>query len=125
MIFGLGLDLARVARFERALARFGPRLGRRCFTAAEWEHAMARPKPAAALALRWAAKEAFVKAAGLGMARLAFTEIEVAHAAGGRPLLRLHGAVAQWARDNGGLTAHLSLTDDGDYAAAVVVLEKP
>lgn len=124
MILGLGLDLAKVERIQQALDRFGQRFVERCFTPGEAALCLARPRPASALAMRFAAKEAFSKAAGLGMRGLAWREIEVAHEPGGRPYLVLHGRAADWAVAHGLAASHVSLTDDGDYAAAVVVLEK-
>lgn len=124
MILGLGLDLAKVARIQQAWERFGARFIERCFTPAEAALCLGRPRPASALAMRFAAKEAFAKAAGLGMRGLAWREIEVAHEPGGRPYLVLHGRAAAWAAAHGLAASHVSLTDDGDYAAAVVVLEK-
>ncbi len=124
MISGLGLDLVKVSRVEQALARFGQRFLARCFTAAESEAAFKRPNPAQALAMRFAAKEAFAKAAGLGMRGLAWREIEIAHRPSGQPYLLLHGRASAWAAQNSLIASHVSLTDDGDIAAAVVVLDK-
>lgn len=123
MIIGLGIDLAEVARIERALKRFGERFLRRCFAEAEARLCLQRPRPAGGLAMRWAAKEAFAKAAGLGMRGLAWREIEVMHDPRGKPSLVLHGRARQWADAHGVKSCHVSLTDDGPMAAAVVVLE--
>lgn len=123
MIAGLGLDLVEVARLEATWRRFGQRFLARCYTAAEAAACLKRPRPAAALALRFAAKEAFAKATGLGMAGLGWDEIEVVNAPGGAPGLVLHGRAQAWAQGRGIARCHLSLTDDGAYAAAVVVLE--
>ncbi|MCA1905468.1 MAG: holo-ACP synthase [Desulfarculus sp.] len=124
MILGLGQDLCLVTRIAAARARFGDRFLARCFTPAEAAVCLARPRPDSALAMRFAAKEAFSKAAGLGMRGLAWHEIEVAHHPSGQPYLILHGRAAAWAARHEMTASHLSLTDDGDYAAAVVVLEK-
>lgn len=124
MICGLGLDLAKVPRVEAAWRRFGQRFVERCFTPAEAKACLARPHPAHALAMRFAAKEAFSKAAGLGMRGLAWREIEVVHDKRGKPSLVLHGRARAWAEEQGLSALHLSLSDDGDFAAAVVVLEK-
>jgi holo-[acyl-carrier protein] synthase len=124
MILGVGLDLCRVARIAEAHARFGQRFLARCYTPAEAAAALARSHPARALAMRFAAKEAFSKAAGLGFKGLAPVEIEVAHDARGKPSLILHGRAQAWAQTHGLASSHLSLTDEGEYAAAVVVLEK-
>ncbi len=123
MILGVGLDVVVVPRIAAARRRFGRRFLRRCFTPAEAAEALARPRPDCALAMRFAAKEAFAKAAGLGMRGLGWREIEVVHDPRGRPGLVLHGRARRWAREHGVRAGHLSLSDDGDYAAAVVVLE--
>lgn len=124
MLVGLGLDLARIGRFQDALERHGRRFLARCFSDAEVAQALARAKPAAALAMRWAAKEAFAKAAGTGMRGFSFKDIEIVHGPEGQPGIVLHGRALVWAKENGGAIAHVSLTDDGEYAAAVVILEK-
>lgn len=124
MIVGIGLDLAEVARIELALERFGERFLDRCFTPAEQQTCLARPRPASALAMRFAAKEAFSKAAGLGMRGLGWREIEVAHDPRGKPSLKLHGRALAWMAANGAQASYISLTDEGGFAAAVVVLEK-
>lgn len=124
MILGLGQDLCQVARIAAARARFGDRFLARCFTPAEIASCLPRPRPDSAFAMRFAAKEAFAKAAGLGMRGLAWREIEIAHQPGGQPYLVLHGRAAAWAAQKSLTASHVSLTDDGDYAAAVVVLEK-
>ncbi len=124
MIVGIGLDLAEVERIESALARHGQRFLERCFTPGERALCLSRPRPASALAMRFAAKEAFAKAAGLGMRGLAWREIEVVHDPRGKPSLRLHGRARAWMEANQVRASHLSLTDEGGFAAAVVVLEK-
>jgi holo-[acyl-carrier protein] synthase len=123
MIIGIGIDLAQAPRIAEAYRRFGQRFINRCFTQAEAKLCLSRPHPGAALAMRFAAKEAFSKAAGLGMRGLAWREIEVVHDKRGKPYLVLHGRARAWADENKVKSSHLSLTDDGDYAAAVVVLE--
>lgn len=124
MIVGIGLDLAEVKRIEQAVERFGERFLDRCFTPGERALCFSRPRPASALAMRFAAKEAFSKAVGLGMRGLAWREIEVTHDPRGKPSLVLHGRALAWMHANGVSSSHLSLTDEGGFAAAVVVLEK-
>lgn len=124
MIAGVGLDIALVERIEKAWQRFGERFVRRCFTEAEAAEALARANPAQALAMRFAAKEAFSKAAGLGMRGLGWREIEVVHDERGKPSLALHGRACAWIKENDVIGWHVSLSDDGGIAAAVVVLEK-
>ena len=124
MIIGVGLDIAQVERVERVWQRHGTRFIERSFTRAEAAEALARANPGQALAMRFAAKEAFSKATGLGMRGLAWREIEVVHDKRGKPRLNLHGRARKWMDDNQATGCHLSLSDDGGIAAAVVVLEK-
>lgn len=123
MIKGLGLDLADVKRIGRAYERFGRRFLERCFTPEEAAVCLSRSDVAGALAMRFAAKEAFSKAAGLGMRGLAWREIEVIHDERGKPDLRLHGRALARMAELDATISHISLTDDGGVAAAVVVLE--
>ena len=66
MIIGIGTDLCDIRRIERTLERFGDRFCGRVFTPRECERAFGRAHPAAALAQRYAAKEAASKALGTG-----------------------------------------------------------
>ncbi len=124
MILGIGVDLCQVSRIERSLQRFERRFIKRCFCDDEARLCLSRPNPAQAFAMRFAAKEAFSKAAGLGMRGLAWREIEVVHDWRGKPSLVLHGRAEAWAERNKMKSGHVSLSDDGDYAIAMVVLEK-
>lgn len=123
MIVGLGLDLAEIDRFRRALGRRGERLERRILTAAE--RTAARGDRARYLASRFAAKEAAAKALGTGIREaVTWHSLEVIAAENGRPELRLHRGAAALARARGVLAVHLSLTHTREHAAAVVVLDR-
>ena len=76
------------------------------------------------LATRFSAKEAFSKAIGLGMRMpMTWRSCEIANLASGQPVIVLHGALKTWFEAQG-LTAHVTLTDETDYAASFVVVEK-
>ncbi|WP_073480127.1 holo-ACP synthase [Streptoalloteichus hindustanus] len=121
MIVGIGTDLVGVRRFAAAVER-SPGLVERVFTAAERTTPDGRPRRTASLAARFAAKEATVKALGAPAGYL-LTDCEVVSGPGGRPALRLSGALAA-AAEAGGVSAwHVSLTHDADLAAAIVVAE--
>ena len=125
MIYGIGVDLIHVVRMEAALKRFGERFIRRVFTASEAELCLRRASPGSCFALRFAAKEAFTKAVGLGMKKgMRWRDIEVFHHPGGKPGLRLHGRSREVCEEAGITVAHLSLSDDGGYGVATVVLER-
>ena len=123
MVLGVGIDIARVDRIQETLDRFGQRFLDRIFTPLEQEICLARFRPASALAMRFAAKEAFSKAVGLGMQGLAWKEIEVRHDQRGKPFLVLSGRAKEVAGRLGVASTFLSLTDEAGLGAAVVVLE--
>ncbi len=117
MIVGVGIDVVDVARFMTTLDRT-PGLRDRLFTPAE------RVLSPASLAARFAAKEAVAKALG-APAGLHWADVEVHTDDGGRPHLRISGAVAAAAAQRGVSCWHLSLSHDAGIASAVVVAEGP
>ena len=125
MIYGIGTDLVHIERMERVIRRWGDRFIYRIFTSEEIKICYSRPFPASAFALRFAAKEAFSKAVGLGMRKgVRWRDIEVFHFTGGRPGLRVHGRSSDICQEEKITGFHLSLSDEGEYAMAIVVLEK-
>ena len=125
MIYGIGIDLVDVRRMERVLRRWGDRFVKRVFTETEAQICLQRGHPTSSFALRFAAKEAFSKALGLGMRQgLRWRDIEVIHSPEGRPGLRLRGTSFDICRKKKIARLHLSLSDEGEYGMAVVVLEE-
>ena len=127
VIVGVGIDVVDIARLGRALERT-PALARRLFTDAEQAAGGeqvpggGRDRGVESLAARFAAKEAVAKALG-APGGLAWTDAEVVQLESGRPVLVLHGGVAEEASAQGIRTWHLSLSHDGGVATAVVVAE--
>ncbi|NGO90941.1 MAG: holo-[acyl-carrier-protein] synthase, partial [Halomonas sp.] len=81
--------------------------------------------PVAYLAKRFAAKEAFVKALGLGLRQgMQWGDIQVLNDALGKPGLHLHGEAQRLFAASGAATAHITLSDEAEYAVAFVVLER-
>ncbi len=115
---GIGIDLVDISRIERALER-RPRLAGRLFTEGELDYAAARRRPARHLAARFAAKEAVVKALGLGPGT-AMREIEVV--GGSPPQVRLHDEAARFAEERG-LEVKVSLSHEREMATAVAIAE--
>lgn len=132
MILGLGLDLVSVRGFEELLADEHSRFPEATFTKAELAYAGGSTgKRSEHLAARFAAKEAALKAldsacmlAGVHPPALPLTDIEVKRDGRGRPTLHLEGEAAALAERVGADRAHLTLSHDGDTAAAVVVIER-
>lgn len=124
-IRGIGTDIVAVARIAALLERHGDRFLARCFRAGE-QAVLAERVPAAAhaaLAARWAAKEAFVKAVGGAGAQVVYRDVEVVRRADGSPALRLHGSAAAALATTGATGALVSLSHERDYAVATVVLQ--
>jgi len=126
VILGLGTDLVGIARIAGVHARHQARFLDRVYTADEQAYCLAASAPAERLAVRWAAKEAAMKALGTGWARgVTFRAIEILPAVDGPPRLALHGQAAELARLMGVTRMHLSLSHSDGMAIATVVLEGP
>jgi holo-[acyl-carrier protein] synthase len=129
-IAGIGLDLIRVDRISRALERHGDRFAQKILGPQEMEKFLARrardpQRGIRFLATRFAAKEAFSKAIGLGIHMpMTWRRVQVLNAPGGRPVLVLAQPLQEWYAPRFG-AAHVSLTDETDMAAAYVVVERP
>ena len=91
MIYGIGIDIVSVPRIERMLNRWGHLFTKRVFTPTEIAFCESRSNPGQHFALRWAVKEAMLKALGLGLrGGIKWTDIEVVNDPSGRPLLEVH-----------------------------------
>ncbi len=125
MIVGIGTDIARVARIERALARWGESFARRVLDDAELEIFRNASRPAHLLAKHFAAKEAAAKALGTGFRQgVALRQIGVTRDPAGKPLLYFSGRTAELVAAAGVNNAQVSLADENDYALAFVVLSR-
>lgn len=122
MILGLGIDVASIDRIRAVLDRHGERMWMRVLTSREQSILAGRRDRATALAGRWAAKEAAVKAF-LGRAGALWHDFEVGRGLLGEPEMRFSGRAALAAQRLGVSRALVSITHDAGVAAAVVVLE--
>lgn len=124
MIFGIGTDLVQVGRVQEMLARHGERLPRRILAPPEWADYTAAARPELFLASRFAAKEAFAKAVGTGLvAPVSLGAVGVLRTASGRPTLWVHPDLELWLAQRGVSARHVTLSHDGGFATATVVLE--
>ena len=129
MIYGIGTDIIRIARIEAALGRHGDRFASKILGAEEFSKYQARSAKVAArgvrfLATRFAAKEAFSKAIGLGMRMpMTWRAMQVLNAPSGKPQAVTSGVLKEF-MDLHGLSAQVSITDEDDYAVAFVIVEK-
>ncbi|MEW6184523.1 MAG: holo-ACP synthase [Thermodesulfobacteriota bacterium] len=124
MIYGIGVDLVKISRIQKALDTFGERFQKKVFTEKERSLCLSKPRPARYWAMRFAAKEAFSKAIGLGMRNgIYWKDIEVTSNPFGKPELILHGRSKEIGLEAGIKKSFLTLSDEDGYAVAVVVLE--
>jgi holo-[acyl-carrier protein] synthase len=128
MIFGIGTDVCDIRRIESTVARRGDRFAQRVLGPEELQVFEARRQRVAVrglrfLATRFAAKEAFSKAIGLGIrSPMTWRACQVLNEPSGKPVLYLSGELLAWFNARH-LVAHVTMTDETDYAAAFVVIE--
>lgn len=129
MIYGIGTDICDIRRIRASLERHGERFAQRILSDGElatWTERSARwpDRGVSYLATRFSAKEAFSKAIGLGMRMpMTWRHCEITKVSSGKPEIVLHGALKDWF-DARQLSAHISVTDETDYAASFCVVEK-
>lgn len=119
-MIGIGNDLVDIARFRRALERT-PKLRERLFTEGERSYADARADPTERYAVRFAAKEAVMKALGVGLGDIQLRDIEVQRAESGAPQIVLHGTAAELAESRGVRRWLVTLSHSETVAQAIVV----
>ena len=128
MIYGIGTDICDIRRIRASLARHGERFAHKILSEAEfatWQARSARwpERGIRYLATRFSAKEAFSKAIGLGMVMpMTWRLCEVSKLPSGKPAIVLHGVLKDWFEARH-LSAHISVTDETDYAASFCVVE--
>ena len=129
MIYGIGTDVCDVSRVAATFKRRGERFAEKVLGPHEIEVfrqrlARVEARGISYLATRFSAKEAFSKAIGMGMRMpMTWRDCEIVKAASGKPQIRLHGELAAWFEARH-LSAHVSVTDETDYAASFVVVEQ-
>lgn len=127
-IAGIGTDLVRLERIQRVYQRHGAKfvkriLGQQEIVVFERRNQRDAHRGMRFLATRFAAKEAFSKAIGLGIhSPMAWSRMQTLPRPGGKPVVQLSEPLAAWYAQRFG-TAHVSLTDEGDLVMAFVVIE--
>ncbi len=118
MKIATGVDIIEIERMREAIQRHGERLLQRIFTPGELADTKSHP---ASLAARFAAKEAVAKALGTGIGPVGWRDIEVLHGPAKQPILRLHGAAARLAAEQGLTQWAISLSHSQTEAIAMIV----
>jgi holo-[acyl-carrier protein] synthase len=127
MIYGIGVDLVKVDRLARVLERYGERFLKRVFTDREIAYCRSRTRQGVyQFAQRFAAKEAFSKALGVGLRQggIRWRDVEVLPDPRGKPEIFVSGRAAELCCATGISNMLISLTDEDNLAVAMVVLEK-
>ena len=122
-IVGLGTDIVEIIRIEQQLEK-SQRLAERVLTQFELDIFLQHKFPARFLAKRFAAKEAAVKAIGVGIGNgVSFQHVEVRNLPSGQPILKFYGKFAELCAELNVSNSFLSISDEQRYAMASVVLE--
>mgnify|MGYP005837732719 CR=1 FL=1 len=121
MLKGIGLDIVDVSRIKKAAEKWEKSFLQKVFTQAELSYCLGKKASYQSLAARFAAKEAAVKALGIGFQGVTWQDIEVTNDALGKPALILKGKALEIAEDQGVREMHLTLSHCKEYAVAQVI----
>jgi holo-[acyl-carrier protein] synthase len=125
MIFGIGIDLVENGRLEKIIEKWGIKFLNRVFSAGEIQYCGKHIQSSPHYGARFAAKESFLKALGIGLGRgVKLSDIEVVHDKNGKHVLALCGGAKVQIEKREITKIHLSLTHTKKYATAIVLLEK-
>lgn len=120
-VYGIGVDIVEAERIEGAVRRLGERFLRRVYTSEELAYCEPAPHRYRRLAARFAAKEAVLKALGIGLRQVRWNQIEIGHGRLGRPCVRLSGRVAEIASARGVTEIHVSISHSRRYGVAQAI----
>jgi phosphopantetheine--protein transferase-like protein len=123
MIYGIGIDIVKVKRLEDAYEKWGRKFFEKILTDDEIEYSLEKKNSFPSLAVRFAAKEALIKAIGSEI-RVNMKDIEVRNDERGKPSIRVRNKLEGFFREKRILHCHLSLSHEKEFGVACVVLEK-
>lgn len=123
MIYGIGIDIVKIDRIKKVVEKWGEKFLERVFTEGEISYCYEKKDPFISMAVRFAAKEALIKAIG-SIDSFSLTEIEVVNVDAGKPIIKVRGKLGEFFNKHVIKNVHLSLTHEHDYGIACVVLEK-
>ncbi|UCG77537.1 MAG: holo-ACP synthase [Nitrospirota bacterium] len=122
MIYGVGVDIVKIDRIQSAVEKWGEGFLRKVFTENEIEYCYSKKVPYLSLAVRFAAKEAFIKAIS-GEITVSLKDVEVVTEGSGRPNIKVYGKVKEFIEDKNIRNIHLSLSHEKEFGVATAVLE--
>ncbi len=123
MIYGVGIDIVKIERIKSIVDKWGRKFLERVFTEKEIAYCYEKKEPYLSLAVRFAAKEALIKAIG-HTSPVSLTDIEVVNVETGEPFLKFEGKFREFLKNRLIKKAHLSLSHEHEYGIACVVLEQ-
>jgi holo-[acyl-carrier protein] synthase len=123
MIYGIGIDLVKISRMKSAAEKWGEGFLKRIFTEHEIAYCYERKDPYPSLAVRFAAKEAFIKAIG-SEEFIPLTDIEIVNDEKGRPLIKPGRKLNKIFKKKSIINGYLSLSHEKEFGIACVVLER-
>jgi holo-[acyl-carrier-protein] synthase len=123
MIYGIGIDIVKIERMKQVVEKWGNRFLERVFTDGEISYCYGKKNPFLSFAVRFAAKEALIKAVG-SIDSISLKDIEVVNVDGGKPIIKLKGRFNEFFQIHKIEKVHLSLSHEYEYGIACVVLEK-
>jgi holo-[acyl-carrier protein] synthase len=123
MIYGVGIDIVKVKRMRDIVEKWGRKFLKRVFTESEISYCYEKREPYLSLAVRFAAKEAFIKAIGSAVP-VSLTDVEVVNVETGKPFIKMTGKLENFFKEKSIRKAHLSLSHEHEYGVACVILEQ-
>lgn len=123
MIYGIGIDIVKIDRMREVVQKWRDKFLNRVFTENEISYCYEKKDPYLSLSVRFAAKEALIKAIG-ARAAIPLTDIEVVNYNSGMPSIKAKGKLENFFLDNSVRQAHLSMSHEKEFGIACVVLEK-
>ncbi|MCE5194388.1 MAG: holo-ACP synthase [Nitrospiraceae bacterium] len=123
MIYGIGIDIVKIERMKSVVEKWGGRFLKKVFTKVEINYCYEKKNPHLSFAVRFAAKEAFIKAIGAEIA-IPLTDVEIINAENGKPCINMNGKLGGFLKNKGINGVLLSLSHEKEYGVACVVLDK-
>jgi holo-[acyl-carrier protein] synthase len=123
MIYGIGIDIIKIDRMQEADQKWGRKFIEKFLTSDEIKYCFEKKVPYLSVAVRFAAKEALIKAIGSEIA-VNMKDIEIILNEKGRPSIKVKGALESFFKENTITKCHLSLSHEKEFGVACVVLEQ-
>jgi holo-[acyl-carrier protein] synthase len=123
MIYGIGIDLVKIERLREVVGKWGERFLSKVYTCEEISYCFKKRQPYLSLAVRFAAKEAFIKALGSAIT-VSMREIEIFNSETGKPALKVTERIEKFFQEKFINAIHVSLSHEHEYGVAFVVLEQ-